>query len=256
VDLSLAQGTLDHAGDEDVAISRSKADDTGWTVGRTLPIEFTDGTTEDVTIRAIYEDNELLGAIVVPSALYQAHTAQGSLRTVLVSLDPDADINEARSLIEPIARRYAGEVQDSQEFASAATQGLDMLLGIVYVLLALAIIIAALGIANTLSLAVHERRREIGLLRAVGQSRRQVRSVLRLESLIIATFGALLGLVIGGFAGTVLFAALPDTPGGPTLPAGQLVVVTALGIAAGVLAARRPAKRAARVPILDAIAAR
>jgi putative ABC transport system permease protein len=122
------------------------------------------------------------------------------------------------------------------------------------VLLALAIVIALLGIANTLSLAVYERRREIGLLRAVGETRRQVRSILRLESVLVSSFGTLLGLALGGFLGWVLFATASD--GGTfSLPIGSLLVVAVGGALAGVIAAWRPARRAARTPVLDAIAA-
>jgi putative ABC transport system permease protein len=122
--------------------------------------------------------------------------------------------------------------------------------------LLLAIVIALFGIANTLSLAVYERRREIGLLRAVGQTRRQVRSVLRLESVIVATFGTLLGLVLGSFLGWSVFAALAERNATADLPVTQLAVILVVGALAGVLAGWRPARRAARVPVLDAIAVR
>ncbi len=115
---------------------------------------------------------------------------------------------EARRAIDPIAKRFGGDVQNQAEYADAAAGGLDFLLGLVYVLLLLAIVIALLGIANTLSLAVYERRREIGLLRAVGETRRQVRSMLRLESVIVSSFGTLVGVVAGAFIGWSLFEAI------------------------------------------------
>jgi putative ABC transport system permease protein len=114
-------------------------------------------------------------------------------------------------------------------------------------------LIALLGIANTLSLAVYERRREIGLLRAVGETRRQVRSALRLESFIVSTFGTVAGLGLGAFLGWVLFATVSDA-GSFSVPVGALLVIAAGGGIAGVLAAWRPARRASRVPILDSIA--
>ena len=114
-------------------------------------------------------------------------------------------------------------------------------------MLALAIVIALLGIANTLSLAVYERRTELGLLRAVGETRRQVRSMLRLESVILATFGTALGLVLGGVLGCVLFTTVSDG-GAFTVPPVPIVVIAVLGSAAGVLAALRPARRAAKPP--------
>jgi putative ABC transport system permease protein len=122
-------------------------------------------------------------------------------------------------------------------------------------MLALAIFIALLGIANTLSLAVYERRRELGLLRAVGQTRRQTRSMLRWESAILSTFGTLVGLVVGTFLGWAVLASVAGE-GGVTfvLPVSRMVVVAVLGALAGMAAAFRPARRAARLPVLDAIA--
>jgi len=134
----------------------------------------------------------------------------------------------------------------------------DMLLGIVYVMLALAILIALMGIANTLSLSIHERTRELGLLRAVGQTRSQLRSMIRWESVVIAVFGTVGGLGLGVFLGWALVQA---AAGGPfsdvsafSAPVGQLVIVLAAGAIAGVLAGVRPARRAARLDVLGAIA--
>ena len=168
------------------------------------------------------------------------------------TIAPHVSTADARRAIEPIAERYGAEVQDRDEYAGAATGGLDLLLGVVYVLLALAIVIALLGIANTLSLAVYERRREIGLLRAIGETRRQVRSTLRLESVILSGFGTVVGLVLGAFLGWVLFAATSDD-GRFSLPVGALLVIAVVGAIAGVVAAWRPARRASHVAILDAI---
>jgi putative ABC transport system permease protein len=197
----------------------------------------------------------MVGSFVIPSDLWAAHNAQPVDTAVLLRLSDGASADQVRADIEPLADRNGGSVEDRDEYASSVSQGLDLLLGVVYVLLALAVVIALLGIGNTLSLAVHERRRELGLLRAVGQTRRQVRSVLRLESVIIATFGTLVGLVLGGFLGWALFATVSDGVGSLGLPFLQLAIIAVLGALAGVLAARRPARRAAKVPILEAIAA-
>jgi putative ABC transport system permease protein len=172
---------------------------------------------------------------------------------VLMNTTPGVSETQARHAVAPIADRNGGKVQTLAEYADASAGGLDTLLNIVYVMLALAIVIALLGIANTLSLAVYERRTELGLLRAVGETRRQVRSMLRLESVILATFGTALGLVLGGVLGYVLFTTVSDG-GSFTVPPVPIVVIAVLGAAAGVLAALRPARRAARLPILESIA--
>ena len=162
----------------------------------------------------------------------------------------DADV---RAALTPVADRFGGDLQDLTEYADASAGGLDVLLNLVYVMLALAIVIALLGIANTLSLAVYERRAELGLLRAVGETRGQVRSMLRLEAVLLAGFGTALGLVLGGALGWVLFVTVSGS-GSFVLPVVPLVVIAVVGAASGALAAFRPSRRAARLPILDAIA--
>jgi putative ABC transport system permease protein len=258
--LSASDGSFDSlAGPGDgaaIAVSEDRAGDEGWSVGSTAELTFVDGSTEAVTVEAVYPDNSLLGGILVPGGLWAEHTVQPTDANVLIDVAAGTSVDDARQAISPIADRHGGDVQDGDELADAAGQGLDLMLGVVYVLLALAVIIALLGIGNTLSLAVHERRRELGLLRAVGQTRRQVRSVLRLESVIVAVFGTAVGVALGSYLGWALFATVWTDGGGFTLPAGRLAVIGVMGALAGVLAATRPARRAARTPILEAIATR
>ncbi len=133
-----------------------------------------------------------------------------------------------------------------------------MVLGLVYVMLALAVVIALIGIANTLSLSILERTRELGLLRAVGQDRRGIRSMVRWESVIVALFGTVGGLGLGPFLGWGLMRGLASGDSATlatfAFPAGSLVVVVVAGALAGVLAAVRPARRAARLDVLAALA--
>jgi putative ABC transport system permease protein len=246
-------GAFGAVGGSGIAISDDIADDKGWNVGTAVTATFNDGSSERIRVRATYDTNALLGGVVMPIDSWLEHTDQPTLRSAFVTLRPGVTTVEARRSLGPIATRYGGEVQDLGQYTNAATGGLDLLLGVVYVLLALAIVIALLGIANTLSLAVYERRREIGLLRAVGETRRQVRSVLRLESVIVSGFGTLLGLALGALVGWILFSAVADD-GTFRMPIGSLLIIALVGAVAGVLAAWRPARRAARVPILDAIA--
>ncbi|GGW03479.1 hypothetical protein GCM10010230_38790 [Streptomyces narbonensis] len=157
-----------------------------------------------------------------------------------------------------VADRFGGpEVQTRDEYAEASAGGIDMMLTLVYALLALAVLIALLGIANTLTLAVHERTRELGLLRAVGQTRAQLRAMVRWESVLVAAFGTLGGLALGGFLGWVLVRASEgsgDSALAFAVPALPLAAVTLVGLVAGVAAAWRPARRAARLEILRAVA--
>ncbi len=151
---------------------RTKAEDEHWHVGQRVRFTFADGATVSVTVRAVYDDNELLGDVVIPTSLWAAHTPQPTDRSVFLTTAPGVTERAARVAIEPVATRFGGDLQDRAQYIDSAGGGFDFLLGIVYVLLLLAIVIALFGIANALSLAVYERRREIGLLRAVGQTRR------------------------------------------------------------------------------------
>ena len=126
----------------------------------------------------------------------------------------------------------------------------------VYGLLTLSIIIALVGIGNTLSLSIHERTRELGLLRAIGQTRRQLRSMVRWESVMVSSFGTITGMLLGTFVAWSLVSALVNTEGigSFSAPIGQLAVIVGVGALVGVLAAMRPARRAARMDVLEAIA--
>jgi putative ABC transport system permease protein len=248
------QGALRTLGRDGLAVSEGQARRQRWTVGDQVTLTFADGVRTQLTVRAVYADNPVLGGFVVDRQLWASHTAQPTDRTVLLTVRSGSSVADARTQVTPLATRYGGDVQDRDGYAAATTRGLDLLLGLVYVLLALGVVIALVGIANALSLTVHERRREIGLLRAVGQTRRQARSVLRLEAMIVSAFGTLVGLALGATLGWALFDAVSDTPGF-TLPAARLSLIALLGALAGVLAARRPARQAANLPILDALAA-
>ena len=147
-------------------------------------------------------------------------------------------------------------MQDRGEYSEAQTKNMDLLLNLIYALLALAVVIALIGITNTLALSIFERTRELGLLRAVGMTRRQLKATVRCESVIIALLGTILGLTIGTVFGWSIVKALEDQ-GLDTLafPVDQLAVVTAIAALAGVAAAALPARRASRLDILGAIKA-
>jgi putative ABC transport system permease protein len=146
------------------------------------------------------------------------------------------------------------KIQDQAQFRQSQASQVNALLGLITGLLLLAILIALFGIVNTLALSIFERTREIGLLRAIGMQRRQVRAMIRSEAVIIAVFGAVLGLVIGVFFGWAMVMALKDQ--GITqlsVPGGQLIFYVLLAGFAGVIAAIWPARRASKLNVLEAI---
>ena len=147
------------------------------------------------------------------------------------------------------------KVQDREEFTSGIVQSISQLLFVIYVLLLVSIIIALIGIANTLSLSIHERTRELGLLRAMGMTRNQLRSSVRWEATIVALMGTVIGIALGIGLSYVMVRALKSQ--GITefaVPVGGIVVVVIFGAVLGVMASIFPARRAAKLNVLDAIA--
>jgi putative ABC transport system permease protein len=163
---------------------------------------------------------------------------------------------DGRAAIDEVVDRYAtADLMDQQEYREAQTAPLDQILFLVYALLSLSVIIALIGIANTLALSVLERTRELGLLRAVGMTRPQMRSMVRWESVVIALLGTLLGIVLGSFFGWATVTSASDEGLAVLrIPVLQLAIVALIAAFAGVWAARRPAQRAAKLDVLEAIA--
>jgi putative ABC transport system permease protein len=237
-------------------VSSDLATKRGWHVGSVVPVGFADGTSRDLTVGAVYRSTDVVGDELLPRATWAPHAPQDTDRLVLVSLRPGVTVADGKAAVEQAATPFGRPaVEDRAGYVASATQRIDMMLGIVYVLLALSILIALMGIANTLALSVHERTRELGLLRAVGQTRRQVRAMLRREAVIVAVFGTLGGVGLGVFLGWALVSAAGTDVARLTIPAGRLVAVLVVGAVAGVLAGLRPARRAARLDVLAAVAA-
>ncbi|MGH9229175.1 MAG: ABC transporter permease [Acidimicrobiales bacterium] len=259
VDVDPTSGSLADLADDEIAISDATADTKGWSRGDTVPVTFADGARAQPTVGATYATSDIVGGYVMPDAAYAPHTRQPVDTLVVVDLAHGTSLADGTAAVERVAAGFGSpDVEDRDEFADTMTTGVDMLLTIVYALLALAIVIALMGIANTLSLSIHERTRELGLLRAVGQTRAQLRSMVRWESVIVATFGAVGGIGLGVFLGWALVEAAGNTPSATmsefVLPTSNLAIVMAVGAVAGVLAGMRPARRASRLNVLGAIA--
>ncbi|MET9485622.1 FtsX-like permease family protein [Nocardia sp. NPDC006630] len=253
----LKQGT-DQLGDNGIMVSETEAGDHNWHAGQTVDVTSLDNKKYQVVVEGIYKDTQLLGTMVAPMALYD-QVMPVSFRTnfiVLITAQPGADLSVMRSNLEKAVDQWAVvQVQDRNDFKGAQGKQINTMLAILYGLLALAVVIAILGIVNTLALSVVERRREIGMLRAVGMQRPQVRRTIYLESMLIAIFGAVIGVVLGlglgaGFLRTLRDLGLQQI----AVPWGQIVIMMVSSAVVGVLAALWPAIRAARTPPLAAIA--
>jgi putative ABC transport system permease protein len=258
LDLEVTEGSLSGLTDRQIAMSSEYAEDNGYGLGDAVPMEFGDGAGEELTIGAIFGSDELMDEVLISKETFAPHaTGRASDMVILMTLADGVSIDEGQAAVQPIADRFgAPDVQDRDEYVDSVGGEVDQMLTMVYALLVMAIIIALMGIANTLSLSVHERTRELGLLRAVGQTRRQLRGMVRGESVVVAVFGTVGGLVLGGFLGWAMFQAISAAEGLGTfaVPTGQLAVVLVLGAFVGVVAAVRPARRAAKLDVLEAIA--
>ncbi|MGI8810214.1 MAG: ABC transporter permease [Acidimicrobiales bacterium] len=251
LDLDVREGSLEKLSPTHVAVSS----DAGRAMGATITFRFVDGGTTDFTVGAVYGVDDVAGDYLVSREAWAPHAGQDVDVQVLIRLEAGVGPAAGKAAVTRVTEAAGGaSVLDREEYVASVAQGVDMMLGIVYVLLFLAIVIALMGIANTLSLAIHERTRELGLLRAVGQTRRQLRSMVRWESVIIALFGTAGGLGLGVFLGWALVQAA-SAEGFATFaaPAGQLVVVLVAGAVAGVLAGVGPVRLGAQLDVLRAI---
>ncbi|MFC6883178.1 MULTISPECIES: ABC transporter permease [Actinomadura] len=239
-----------------VAIREDVAKERGLKVGDTLPMAFPVGGSDPRPVRAIYEDNEFNGSYLLPLADFQRHYADQLDLFAFVKAEPGTPPAASRAAIDRVVAGFPGvQVRDQAEFKREQAQQIDQILVLFYVLLALAVVIAFIGIINTLALSVLERVREIGLLRAVGMTRGQLRAMIRWEAVIISVLGAVLGLAVGVFFGWTVVGSLDDE--GITefvLPVGTLLAMVAAAGAVGVVSAILPGRRAARLDVLRAIA--
>jgi putative ABC transport system permease protein len=256
LDLHATAGSIATLTEHQIAVSAHQADAKHWRLGGELRVTLPDGTAVNETIGAIYSSRDLVGDYVLPISLWSSHATQNVDSNIFVKLDPGADVHTVQAEVGRLAAPYGKPtVDDHAAFVADAGKGINFVLGIVYVLLALAVVIALFGIANTLSLSIHERTREIGLLRAIGQTRRQLRRTIRIESVIVSLFGTIDGLALGTFLGWGLAQAAHKAQGIATftVPVPQLIIIIVVGAVAGILAALRPARRAARLDVLEAI---
>ncbi|MGH9132620.1 MAG: ABC transporter permease [Ilumatobacteraceae bacterium] len=258
-DLEVTRGSLAAVTSGSVAVSSDTAADRHLTVGDTVGITFARTGTVDLTVAAIY-DEVIPGAggteWVTDLGTYAANVTDQYDRQVFVMATDAADAATSRGAIDEVLGDWPNaDLQDQAQFKETITSEINQLLNLIYGLLALAVIIALIGIANTLALSVHERTRELGLLRAVGMARRQIRTLVRWESVMIAVLGTGLGMVLATAGAWAIVQALADE--GITrvvVPTTRMAVIVGFAIVAGVVAAVGPARRAARLDILRAVA--
>jgi putative ABC transport system permease protein len=219
-------------------------------------VEFAATGSVPLQVRGIYEaDGYLDGDYIVSRATQEANVPGSLVASVLVVLEDGADVADVKAAISAALRDHPdAKVLDRRQYEQEMGGIVDNLLTLVYVMLLLAVVIALLGIVNTLALSVYERTRELGLLRAVGMTTAQVRAMVRWESVVISLIGALTGVAVGVGVGLALARSLEDD--GITevaVPGLRIAVFVALAAVAGVVAATGPARSASRVDVLRAV---
>jgi putative ABC transport system permease protein len=255
LDLGVVDGDLAELGLRSVALHERVAEERGLEVGDEFRMEFASTGAVPMVVAATFDESTEFGDFLISLQAHESNYPVSADSTILVTAASGVTAPTARAAIEEAVEPFPNlQIRNRAEVRASQEQLVDQLLGLISTLLSLAIVIALLGIVNTLALSVLERTRELGLLRAVGMSRRQVRSMIRWESVIIALLGGVVGLAVGIFFGWILVTALTDQ-GVDTfaLPAGRLAIFLVLSALAGVLAAVGPARHAARMDVLKAV---
>ena len=254
-DVKPLQGSKDDLGRDAIAVYKNVATSKHLKIGDHVPVLFKDTGPQSLRVALIYGSNQPAGNYLLGMPAYEANFANQFDAYVFIKKAKGVAPAAAFAAVTGVAKDYPGaKVLDQAAFKAETAKPVNQLLGLVYALLALAVVIALLGIGNTLALSIFERTRELGLLRAVGMTRRQLRSTIRWESVVIALQGTALGLLIGVFFGWALVAAAKDQ--GTTvlsLPYSTLAVVVGLAALAGVAAAVLPGRRAAKLDVLRAV---
>ena len=254
-DFGVSEGSLAGITSDSTAIRESIAEELELGLGDTLQMRLDDGGVAAMEIVGIFEDETLSPGVFISGDRFGQVSMRTTADVIVARRSPDVDVAAADTAFEAIGSDYPNLGFDSAaSFREVFTSFIDGVLNVLTALLGLAIVIALIGIANTMALSVFERTREIGLLRAVGMTRRQTRRMIRWESAIIAAVGAVLGAIIGVSLAAVALAAIPGdiitTVAIPWIRIISMVVIAAL---AGLVAALFPAFRASRMNVLDAI---
>lgn len=255
-DLGVTDGDVTSLGSDGIFVNAERATEKGWGIGTRLQVIRVDGAIIDAEVRGFVSGDTSFANYVVSREMFADAPTPIFDAFVYIKVAPDASKDDVKERIAAISSDVGiGTLQTKEEFIDDQAAQINQVLALIYGLLFLSIIIAIVGIVITLLLSVFERRREIGLLRAVGMTKSQVRTTVRWESVITSLLGAVTGVVLGIVMGVVVVAALSD--GGDVsfrLPVVETVWIVIISFVLGVVAAIYPAWRATRVNIVEAIA--
>ncbi|MGW2302914.1 ABC transporter permease [Streptomyces sp. NPDC001809] len=257
LNLNVVHGSLSSVGGNTIAVDAEVAAKRGLKTGATVPVEFLDKRKGQLKVGAIYEANEFVSPVLADHRLVTAHEEQASIREIYVSTEGGASAANERALAKAMGDNPAIQVMDHKDIRDAFGGPINIMLNIMYGLLGMALIIAVLGVVNTLAMSVFERQQEIGMLRAIGLDRRRVKRMVRLEAVVISVFGAIVGIGLGAFLGWAIGETFKSSlPGyALVLPWDRIGIFLVLAALVGVLASLWPARSAARLNMLAAIKA-
>jgi len=257
INVEVSEGGYEGLENGGVMVHQDPAEDLDLQLGDTVPTTFANGTTLDLRVVGIYDDASLAGNWLI-SLSTANDVSSGPVVDffIPVKLAEGVDAREGEEAVAAALAEFPqAEVQSNAEFRQTLEGQINQILVMITVLLAFAIVIAVLGISITLALGVFERTREIGLMRAVGMTKRQTRKTVRWEAVIVATFGAVVGIVVGTLIGVALSLAVPDTVIDRLALSWSTIAFILVGaVIAGLIAALYPSYKASNLDILDAIA--
>ncbi|MEU7432002.1 ABC transporter permease [Streptomyces sioyaensis] len=255
--LEFTQGSLDAVRAGGIAVAQEEAKRRGWQAGGTATLEFDDKKKAKVKVAAVYKDNETFGDALADVSLVDPHLPQVKNDKLLVKAAGGGSPALAKDIRRTLGDSPLLKIQSHDDLRKENAGQIDTIVNMVYGLLGMAVIIAVVGVVNTLAMSVFERTREIGMLRAIGLARSGIKQMVRLESVVISLFGAVLGIGLGTFlawaGGSLVGSSFPTYE--MVLPWGRIGLFLLIALVVGVLAALWPARRAARLNMLEAIGA-
>ncbi|MEU3555165.1 ABC transporter permease [Streptomyces fragilis] len=253
--VDVVRGDLGSLAEGRIAVAEKTAAARGWEVGTDVPVTFADHEHGTLTVGAVYEDSEFLSPVVVATEVADAHEAKPYIPQIFVKMDGGGTAANEKVLARALGENPAITMMDHQDIRDQFGGMINLLLNILYGLLAMALLIAVLGVVNTLAMSVFERQQEIGMLRAIGLDRRRVKRMVRLEAVVISLFGALIGVGLGVFLGWAIGQTIRSSiPGYElVLPWDRIALFLVAAGLVGVLASLWPARSAAKLNVLDAI---
>jgi putative ABC transport system permease protein len=250
-----SDSVLNTLGNNSILMNEKQFKDHDLKVGDRITLQSPIAGNQTLTIKGVYDDPAVLGVFAVPMSTYNKMFSSQRVGFALIKGDPGVNQAQLEKRLDSALQQFPeAKIQSQEQAKEDQAQQINQLLAMFYALLFMSIVVALFGIVNTLTLSLYERTRELGMLRAVGMTKRQLKRLVRYESVITAGIGGILGVVLGIFFAWIVTRAVSEEGIVFAIPFGQVVIFFILALIAGVVAAILPARRAAKLDVLEAIA--